>query len=98
MTTPIPRRRQPWGAVLAAAPWDGVPVRPDPVRIPATAAAPVEVTSPPRPTTRRRTAFGALLAAAPWAGSDKVTRVAAAAVTVTDLESAEEFTTLEVVG
>lgn len=59
-------RRQPWGSVWATAPWDGRARQPDPVRMPATAAAPVPAAAAAVPLRRR--AFGRLLQAAPWAG------------------------------
>lgn len=83
MNLPVPRRRQPWGAVLASAPWDGRAVTPEPVRMPATAAAPL---AGDRPRSPRRAAFGALLTAAPWSGRS----------TSADAhDGAEEDTTLE---
>lgn len=98
MNLPVPRRRQPWGAVLTSAPWDGVPVPPEPVRIPATEAAPVPVATV-RPTSRRRMAFGALIAGTPWNHSTgRTDRTPARAQADTVWDSLNDYTTLEVVG
>jgi hypothetical protein len=71
MNHPVPRRRQPWGAVLSNAPWDGKPIAPEPTRMPNTLAAPLP-TSTRAPTSRKRQAFGSLLQATPWAGAPRV--------------------------
>ncbi len=73
MNSTVPRRRQPWGALLSSAPWDGRPVIPEPLRMPATAASPVIGIETPLPMSRRRQAFGTMLAAANWKGIPKVT-------------------------
>ncbi len=73
MNSTVPRRRQPWGAVLSSAPWDGRPVIVEPLRIPATVASPVIGIETPLPMSRRRQAFGTMLAAANWKGIPKVT-------------------------
>lgn len=70
------RTRRPWGALWAAAPWDGRPRPPLPAVSEVTPsgltvagippAAPVPADGPPA-RRLRRAAFGALLRAAPWA-------------------------------
>jgi hypothetical protein len=67
MNQPVPRRRQPWGAIWAKGPWDGKPVEVDHPRMPATLAAPVTAKNNTQQS-RRRQAFGFLLQSTPWAG------------------------------
>lgn len=99
MNSAVPRRRQPWGAVLSSAPWDGRPVTPEPLRIPATAASPVLGIETPLPMSYRRQAFGKMLAAANWKGIPKViVATPVQAVIVPEFAPNELLLPLEVLG
>jgi|GEM_PF-4939139 len=99
MNSVVPRRRQPWGAVLSSAPWDGRPVRPEPLRMPATAASPLPGVETPLPMSCRRLAFGTMLAAANWKGTPKVTfATPVQAAIATDFAPTEQLSSLEVIG
>jgi hypothetical protein len=98
MNLPVPRRRQPWGALWAKAPWDGTPVVEEQPRMPATIAAPLPMPSH-APLSRRRQSFGTLLRSVPWAGRPKSVAVEATSDTLNDFpvdSMANEDTTLEV--
>lgn len=95
MNSTVPRRRQPWGAVLSSAPWDGRPVIVEPLRMPATVASPVLGIETPLPMSYRRQAFGTMLAAANWKG---IPKVIVPATIATDFATTEPLLPLEVLG
>jgi hypothetical protein len=66
---PVPRRRQPWGALWSKAPWDGKPVVSTPVVAPAASASVAalrHLSDAPRSRVLIRTSFGKLMQNAPW--------------------------------